>query len=164
MSRRMGRCLPVLLAALAGCRASPQAGWDGVAGPALDGVWSVEFTLESPLLPGHMPRQQTLRGQLALLRNESLAAGAGFAGPPTHSGTYDTRFRPFGFELDGGRQVPALEARLARGDSVEITLQPGAAAVRMQGQLSGDSVAGSWMYDHDRGGAASGRFVMRKRR
>jgi hypothetical protein len=131
----------------------------------LDGVWTVEFTLTSPLLPGHMPRSQRIAGELALLRNTSLADHAGLSGRPTHSGTYDARFIPFGFDVNPGREAPALEARLAGGDSVEVTLQPGsAAAFRMRGLLAGDSVVGEWAFDHERGGAASGSFVMRRKR
>lgn len=148
------------LAACGGPRGAPVEPADTA---ALDGVWAVAFTLESPLLPGRMPPQTSLQGEMALLRNASLTNGT-LAGRPTHSGSFATRFRPFGFELYGGRDVPALEARLTAGDSVEIALQPGAAAgVRMRGVLAGDSVAGTWLYDHDRGGIASGRFVMRRR-
>jgi hypothetical protein len=130
----------------------------------LDGAWTVDFTLESPLLPGHMPARRTLRGGMALLRDPALAEQPGLPGRPTHSGSYATRFAPFGFEI-GGSPVPELEARVAPGDSVVITLQPGApAGVRMQGVLAGDSVTGIWLYDHDRGGAASGRFVMHRNR
>ncbi|HSU13805.1 hypothetical protein [Longimicrobium sp.] len=163
MGTRPRSILPLLLA-LAACGSPPRAAREPANARALDGAWAVEFVLESPLLPGHMPPHRTLRGRLALLRNAALADQADLAGRPTHSGSYATRFGPFGFEIDGGRGVPALEARVTPGDSVEITLQPGdPAAVRMQGLLAGDSVAGTWMYDHYRGGAASGRFVMRRR-
>jgi hypothetical protein len=155
------RILAGLLAWLAGC-ASPPPEQPPADARLLDGTWVVDFTLESPLLPGRMPRQQTLRGQVALLRNASLT-GAGLSGRPTHSGTYAASFRPFGFEIDG-RQLPALEARASASHSVEIRLQPGGpAGVWMRGLLTGDSVAGTWRYDHDRGGIASGRFVMRRR-
>ena len=131
--------LPMLLA-LAAC-GSPPAGEEPPNARMLDGEWAVAFTLVSPLLPGHMPPQQTLRGRLALLRDASLTGQADLSGRPTHSGSYTTRFAPFGFEIDGGRAVPTLEARVTPGDSV----------------------AGTWLYDRDRGGIASGRFVMRRR-
>ena len=154
--------LPMLLA-LAACGAPPAAEEPPNA-RVLDGVWAVDFTLESPLLPGRMPRQQTLHGELALLRNATLGDQPELSGRPTHSGSYAARFLPFGSEVDGGSGTPALEARLTAGDSVEISLQPGdPAGVRMLGVLAGDSVAGTWRYDHDRGGIASGRFVMRRR-
>lgn len=153
----------LLLLPLAACEGARGASVEPRNAAALDGVWAVAFTLESPLLPGRMPPQTSLQGEVALLRNPSLAAGA-LAGRPTHSGSFATRFRPFGFELYGGSDVPALEARLTAADSVEIALQPGApAGIRMRGVLAGDSVAGTWLYDHDRGGIASGRFVMRRR-
>lgn len=154
--------LPLVLplAACGGPRGAPVEPADTA---ALDGVWAVAFTLESPLLPGRMPPQRALQGELALLRNPTLTDGA-LAGRPTHSGSFATRFRPFGFELIGGRDVPALEARLTDSDSVEIALQPRApAGIHMRGVLAGDSVVGTWLYDHDRGGIASGRFVMRRR-
>jgi hypothetical protein len=157
------RILLPLLLALGACGPRADAHREPADARALDGLWAVDFTLESPLLPGHMPPQHTLRGQLALLVNGSLGERPDLSGPPTHSGSYTTRFRPFGFEIDGGPEVPALEARFSAGDSVEITLQPGSSAgVRMRGVLAGDSVAGTWTYDHDRGGIASGRFVMRR--
>ena len=157
------RTAALLLLPLAACGGPRGASVEPRDAAALDGVWAVAFTLESPLLPGHMPPQRSGRGELALLRNPTLDDGE-LAGRPTHSGSFATRFRPFGFELDGGRDVPALEARLTAGDSVEIALQPGApAGIRMRGVLTGDSVAGTWLYDHDRGGIASGRFVMRRR-
>lgn len=153
-----------LLPALAACVPPPAAEREPADARLLDGVWTVEFRLETPLLPGHMPRQPALRGRMALLRNAWLAHGGGLSGRPTHAGSYDARFRPFGFEIGGGSAVPALEARVTPGDSVEIALQPGApAGVRMRGVLAGDSVAGTWLYDHARGGAAAGRFVMRRR-
>jgi hypothetical protein len=162
MNTRKRILLPMLLA-LAAC-GSPPAGEEPPNARVLDGVWTVDFTLESPLLPGHMPRQQTLHGELALLRNATLGDQPDLSGRPTHSGSYAARFRPFGFEVGGGPGTPALEARLTTGDSVEISLQPGhPAGVRMLGVLAGDSVAGTWRYDHARGGIASGRFVMRRR-
>ncbi|HET7231422.1 MAG TPA: hypothetical protein VFJ16_15545 [Longimicrobium sp.] len=160
---RAGLGIVPMLIALAACTSSGRPAREPANARLLDGEWAVDFTLESPLLPGHMPRQQTLRGQLALLRNPSLARPADLSGRPTHSGSYATRFAPFGFEIDGGRMAPALEARVTERDSVEIALQPGdAAGVRMRGVLAGDSVAGTWLYDHARAGAASGRFVMRR--
>ena len=154
--------LPMLLA-LAACAAPPSAQEPSNA-RLLDGEWAVDFTLESPLLPGHMPRPNVLRGQMALLRNPALANPGDLSGRPTHAGSYATRFGPFGFEVEGGRVVPALEARITPADSVEITLQPGGpGGVRMRGVLAGDSVAGTWLYDHARAGIASGRFVMRRR-
>lgn len=166
--RTAGVRLATMAMVLAAAACSPPAGRAGRE-PAdarlLDGAWTVDYTLESPLLPGHMPPRQTLRGGMALLRNPTLAEQPGLAGRPTHSGSYAARFAPFGFELYGASAVPALEARLAPGDSVVITLQPGApAGVRMQGVLAGDSITGVWLYDHDRGGVASGRFVMRRNR
>lgn len=157
------RTLPLLLA-LAACAPARGDAREPANAGVLDGAWTVDYTLEAPLLPGRMPREKTLRGRLALLRNASLANAAGLSGPPTHSGSYDTRFAPFGFEIEGGRVVPALEARVNASDSVEITLQPGEpAGVRMTGVLAGDSIAGTWVYDHYRAGVASGRFVMRRR-
>jgi len=156
--------ITAMLLALAACTPPGGAARAPADARLLDGAWTVDFTLESPLLPGHMPRQHALRGRLALLRNASLADAGGLSGRPTHSGSYDTRFHPFGFEIEGGGVVPALEARVAPGDTVEITLQPGGSAgVRMRGVLAGDSVAGTWLYDHARAGVASGRFVMRRR-
>jgi hypothetical protein len=152
-----------LLPLLAACGQTRGAIREPVDSRALDGVWTVDFTLESPLAPGHLPRQRTLRGRMALLSDNALAGHPELSGRPTHSGSYATRFLPFGFDLESGAGPPALEARLSAGDSVEIALQPGGAAgVRLRGVLAGDSVAGSWLYDHERGGAASGRFVMRR--
>ncbi|HET7461854.1 MAG TPA: hypothetical protein VFJ82_11430 [Longimicrobium sp.] len=153
-----------LLPALAACVPHRGAEREPADARLLDGVWTVEFMLDTPLLPGHMPRQPALRGQMALLRNASLSGADGLSGRPTHSGSYAARFRPFGFEIDDGGVVPGLEARVTPGDSVEIALQPeGPAGVRMRGVLAGDSVAGTWLYDHARAGVASGRFVMRRR-
>lgn len=151
-----------MLLALAACGSPPPAREPADA-HRLDGEWTVDFTLESPLLPGRMPPDTTVRGRIALLRNATLAANDGLSGRPTHSGSYAASFRPFGFETGGA--APALEARLGEADSVEITLQPGGdAAVHLHGVLAGDSVAGTWMYDHYRAGMASGRFVMRRPR
>lgn len=156
------RILLPLLLVLGACGPRGDAAREPTNARAIDGVWAVDFTLESPLLPGHMPPRQTLSGRMALLVDPSLDGRADLSGPPTHSGSYTARFRPFGFEIDGGPEVPALEARFSASDSVEIALQPGGPGVRMRGVLAGDSVAGTWTYDHDRGGIASGRFVMRR--
>lgn len=159
---RIAAAAALLLLPLAACEGPRGTHAEPADVHALDGAWTVDFTLESPLLPGHMPAERSIHGELALLRNPSLQDGA-LAGRPTHSGSYATGFRPFGFDL-ASRAIPALEARLTRGDSVEIALQPGApGGVRMRGLLAGDSVAGTWLYDRDRGGVASGRFVMRRR-
>jgi len=152
----------VALLALAACTGPAREARQPVNAALLDGAWTVDFSLESPLLPGHMPRRRTLRGELALLHDAALAGADGLSGLPTHAGSYAARFAPFGFEIDGGRVMPVLEARVA-GSAVEISLQPGdPSGVRMSGVLAGDSVAGTWRYDRYRAGAASGRFVMRR--
>ena len=148
--------------ALAACGAADRGAPEPADAGRLDGVWAVEFTLESPLLPGRMPPSRTVSGEVALLHDAALPGIGTLSGRPTHTGSFATRFSPFGFELPGGGRVPVLAARLATGDTVEIALQPDdGARVRMSGVLAGDSVAGGWWYEHDRAGAASGRFVMR---
>ena len=162
--RRIAGVLPAVLLLLAACAPSRGDAREPANAGRLDGAWTVDFTLESPLLPGRMPPRHTLRGQMALLRNADLANEGGLSGRPTHSGSYAARFHPFGFEIEDARLVPTLEARVTPRDSVEITLQPGdPAGVRMTGVLAGDTIAGTWIYDRYRAGVASGRFVMRRR-
>jgi hypothetical protein len=162
MNRTIALVPLALLMVTVAC-APPRGGEEPPGAEAVDGVWTAEFAIESPLLPGHMPREETISGELALLRNSSLARTAALSGPPTHSGSYAARFRPFGFEIDGGREIPTLVARFFATDSLEITLQPdGEDAVWMKGVLAGDSIAGHWSYAPFRGGSASGRFIMRR--
>lgn len=161
MSRIATTLLPLLLA-LAGCGASrPRE--EPADAAALTGNWTAVFTLESHAAPGPIP-SGPVRGEIVLLPDASLLPEAGLHGAPTHVGSYELRFRPFGFEMSGGRDVPALVARLVRDDSVEIVLQPDREApLRLAGVLSGDSVTGRWSFASYRGGSASGRFVMLRR-
>ena len=131
---------------------------------ALDGTWVTSFTLESHLVGEAGPRERTVSGEIALLRNPSLAGEPGLSGSATHSGTYAARLRPFGFEIRRSHDAPTLVARLTPRDSVEIVLEPdGESPLRMAGVLAGDSIAGKWWYSPHRGGSASGRFSMRHR-
>jgi hypothetical protein len=160
----MSRIAMILLVlfAVTGCKAS-RSDEESANAAALTGTWVVDFTLESHVAPGPLPLERTVRGEIVLLQNPSLSREAGLRGEPTHSGSYTARFRAFGFEMSGGHEVPALIARLAPSDSVEIVLQPDREApLRLAGILSGDSVTGRWSYASYRGGGASGRFVMRR--
>lgn len=164
---RMSAPVPCLslLSLFAACTAPSRAGEEPAGARMLDGLWAVEFIVETPLRPGHPPPQRSVRGEVALLHDSALhPRPTGLSGPPTHSGSYTTRFRPLGFEVRETGAVPALLARLSPADSVEIALQPDHEdPLLMRGSLAGDSIAGRWSYYQRRGGAASGSFVMRRR-
>jgi hypothetical protein len=163
MSRTAEVLLPLLLLAVGACEPSRRDEAPADA-EALDGAWVTTFRLESHLLGEATQQERTVGGEIALLRNPSLSAEPRLSGFPTHSGSYAASFRPFGFEIRGSRDAPALVARLGAADSVEVVLQPdGEAPLRMAGVLAGDSVAGRWWYAQHRGGSASGSFSMRRR-
>src|SRR3712207_2137053 len=86
----------IALALVAGaCNAAPRGDAGGGATPSLDDLWTVEFKVESPLQPGHMPRQTSVKGRVALLENGSPPPVAELPGRPSYSGTYSVDFRPF---------------------------------------------------------------------
>lgn len=66
-------------------------------------------------------------------------------------------------------QLSILYRQYIRKHSVpgrRATLHAGASGPRFEwvrAWSATDSVAGTWLYDHDRGGSASGRFVMWRR-
>jgi len=162
------RRIPALagLALLAACRgAGPPAG-ESDDSRGMEGVWGVELTIQAPHQLAGLPAQRTVSGELALLTaGPTLESAAGLAGRPTLVGSYRLSFRPFGFELHAGDQVPALAARHFAGDSVELALQPGArSTLRLRGRAEGDSVRGRWdLLEVGRGTpGASGSFVMRR--
>jgi hypothetical protein len=163
MRRIITILLPLLILAVAGCESS-RPGEAPVDTSALDGAWVTSFTLESHLVGEARLQEQTIRGEIALLRNPLVSTEPGLSGSPTHSGTYAARLRPFGFEIRGSHDPPTVVARLGARDSVEIVLQPnGESPVRMAGVLTGESITGRWWYAPHRGGSASGRFSMRHR-
>jgi hypothetical protein len=149
------RALPPLLALLAACGGS--GGSAGAGDPErLDGRWAVDLRLEAPLRLRGDTAPTVVHGEIVLIDDPAPRGG------PTHYGAYAADFAPFGFAPRTGR-VPAVAARLLRGDSVEIELdQGGSRRVMLRGKLAGDSVAGHWRYDAGRRRAAAGRFVMRR--
>jgi hypothetical protein len=163
MRRSTTISISVLILVLAACESSRPVE-EPVDTGVLDGAWVTRLTLESHLLGRAGPQERTVAGDIALLRNPSLATEPGLSGSPTHSGTYAARLRPFGFEIRRNHDPPTVVARLGPRDSVEIVLQPnGESPVRMAGVLTGDSITGRWWYAPHRGGSASGRFSMRHR-
>jgi|GEM_PF-2139842 len=129
----------------------------------LHGEWTVEFRLEQPAtLTRDTAGLGPVVGRVVLLENGEAGGVAGLSGHPTHYGIYAANLRPLG--LPGGGGVPALAARLAGGDSVEIAFDPQQGrAFTGVGTLAGDSVAGHWWTGGGRtAGRSSGRFVMRR--
>ena len=129
----------------------------------LAGIWTAELAVSLPLI-SHPDTTTRVRGSIALIPNNrvSRVPGAGWA--PTHLGTTDLDFRPFGFEMRPTERVPGIFARLQLPDSVWLIVDPPHAgeSLRLDGRLAGDSVTGLWRYDSRQGGAA-GTFVLRRR-
>lgn len=163
----VGRRSAILLLSLAAaaCRGEREPAHAPEGADALSGEWTVELVLTDPLLPrGTVQPPPVARGTLSLLRDDRVRRVEGLHGPPTHVGVHTLGLSGFGFEMHPAGRVPAVAARWAPPDSVELAFESAAAASELlgiRGRLRGDSVVGRWHYTTRVSGAA-GRVVMRR--
>jgi hypothetical protein len=129
----------------------------------LDGVWIAQFReTYSPRLPTEPGLPKVIQGRVMLVPNAEGRRVTGFAGVPTHFGTYTTDLDSVG--LPEGAFVPTLALRLGEADSVQIAFDPREPRpVVGSGVMRGDSIAGTW---HTRGGRnvgdSGGTFTLRR--
>lgn len=172
---RVSLAAMLVLGALAGCQRLDAARARALATPAarrLVGVWRVTFTLDSvSRLRGGA---QSVRGTIALIEDHYEQGSYPQIAEPTHYGTYDIDFTPFGFEARGPRAVPIAVAGVSRDsanrsgrsvDHVRIVLDPDEPRmnVTLDGTLAADTIAGTWSVE-SRTAFGSGVFVMRRER
>jgi hypothetical protein len=133
----------------------------------LEGSWTLELRLEHPpQLRADTGAMKPVRGEVALLRNSRPRRADGeMRNLPTHYGSHTLDVRSFGIPLPPAGRVPTVSARLAKGDSVVLILEPEArgGGLTVAGRLKGDSAAGRWWWHGPgRSPGASGRFTMRR--
>ncbi|HYR10212.1 MAG TPA: hypothetical protein VEQ60_20730, partial [Longimicrobium sp.] len=161
---RWMRWTAVAALATAACDGSGRDGSVPRADTRLDGAWTAEFRLTSPLQLANGAPQGSLSAEVVLMENPAVRAVPGLHGTPTHYGAYAADFRPFALPTAATGRVPTVAARLAGGDSVEMVLDGIGSGLLLTGRLDADSVAGRWTYPGDRAGGANGTFVLRRRK
>lgn len=142
----------------------------------LIGVWHATFWLDRlSTVTRYAADTSPVVGTIAFTEDTHGLVSADELTGPTHDGVYDIDFSRFGFETRVSGDFPAAIARITEAsrvsgvqpshDSLSIVLSPGTQlfAVRMNGEIRGDTVSGVWSSSAYRAGGGSGRFVLARR-
>ena len=132
---------------------------------SLAGVWTIRLSLlTAPFGARVVEEKPDIDGQIALLRNSSIAKRYAHLTTVTNYGSYDIDFSPFGFDSPETGKPTSVLAGPFDSDSITILLSPNQSdmEIRMTGKLFGDSVEGTWSVAFSRAGVGGGRFTMHK--
>src|SRR5678815_4748172 len=168
MMRGRRLCLTAVLWSLAsGCANGPIAFSADEARLAntLAGVWTIRLSLSTaPFGARAIEKKSDIDGQIALLRNSSIARRYAHLTAVTNYGSYNIDFSPFGFDSPETGKPTSVLAGPFNTDSITILLSPNRddMEIRMTGKLAADSVEGTWSVAFSRAGVGGGRFVMHK--